>query len=433
MGIFEILTKKIELPAFFKVGSRSQDTQKIAKPIVFEVSQVEKASTPLSEVPYAVAIESAIPNRTKIEAYSGLPTERLLADVRYHPVIAAIHLAFNDHRPLYLSPDIIWLLIGQGLAQHINQNSEKLRHHFVKHKGKLVIEIERHDLVKGSSDNPWNEVVSELSGKIRDHIGRETHDLLLPTFSTTGNIERAAAEIVLLDAMQAYFKYGVTSLCGIPQIKLGGTVDDWQLLLERTKQLAKFDLDRWIQHLIPILEQFISAAKGKVDRDFWQSIYKYNSRSGGAYITGWIGIFFPHAIASYLVKNKNKNASFDNSFTAWNRSVEEKLARKQGIEIAPPPEKKIHPAIKKRLEIEEHKKKENPSNYSSYLKDCQIKFTQLPTGLAKAPFEWKYLDSKYQMEFLGGFVGVRQDPIDLCMQPEIAWVIREAAPLERKR
>ena len=48
---------------------------------------------------------------------------QLVADVCLHPVVAAIHLAFSDHRPLVLSPDILWLLIAQGFANHVNASS----------------------------------------------------------------------------------------------------------------------------------------------------------------------------------------------------------------------------------------------------------------------------------------------------------------------
>src|SRR5262249_48555239 len=43
---------------------------------------------------------------------------RLVADIAFHPLIAALHRAFCDHRPLSLSPDMIWLLIAQGVANH---------------------------------------------------------------------------------------------------------------------------------------------------------------------------------------------------------------------------------------------------------------------------------------------------------------------------
>jgi 5-aminopentanamidase len=49
-----------------------------------------------------------------------------------------------------------------------------------------------------------------------------------------------------------------------------------------------------------------------------------------------------------------------------------------------------------------------------------------PSGLARAPFVWKYRVQRFEMEFLGGFVGVRQDPATLTLRPDIGWAIRQS-------
>ena len=157
-------------------------------------------------------------------------------------LVEAIHISYSYHYPLVLSPDHIWMCIAQGFAAHVNQNAEKLRHLFVEHEGKKTIIVQRDDFVKGSPHNPWPEVFSEFSVQIRSHIGEKTHDLLTPSFTTTGPVEKAAAEIVLMDAFKECFDYSFYTLCGIPQITLEGTVDDWKQLRERALGLAQFDL-----------------------------------------------------------------------------------------------------------------------------------------------------------------------------------------------
>lgn len=336
---------------------------------VFVVSDVSQADKPLPELPYDEAVEALLrePTRT-IESCSGYHGQ-LVEDVRFHPFVTAIHKAFNDHRPLCLSPDMIWLLIAQGLANHINANAEQLRSQFVKHQGKVLIEVIRgQGFSKGSPDNDWPGVLADFSAEIRNHIGDATHDLLVPTFSTTGLVEKTAAEIVLLDAMQSYFTYGLVTTCGIPSIKLEGTVTDWQDLLQRTKRFAQYELHWWIDRLIPILEQFITAAQGNPDRAFWQSMYKWNDAdgSGDPYITGWITNFFPY-LQDLRTEEFSKRSHFNHKFTT----------------------------------------------------------RMFPSGLAKAPFEWDYFGIFYKMEFISGFLGVKQNPDDLFLRPEIGWVIRE--------
>ena len=54
------------------------------------------------------------------------------------------------------------------------------------------------------------------------------------------------------------------------------------------------------------------------------------------------------------------------------------------------------------------------------------RISELPSGISRAPFHWDYLDRSFDMEFLGGFVGVSQDKDTLTVKPEIGWAVRES-------
>jgi len=167
---------------------------------------------------------------------------RLLADIPFHPVVAAAHIAFMEHRPLCLSPDIIWLMICQGVANHVNAHAESHRPRLVAHQGRIEIGVRRDDFVKGSPENPWADVVEEFSSRIRHHVGPKL-DLFVPRFSTTGAAERTACEVILLDAVRSYFSYTFRGLCGIPTIKLEGTPQDWRSLAERAEAFTDLGLE----------------------------------------------------------------------------------------------------------------------------------------------------------------------------------------------
>jgi hypothetical protein len=373
---------------------------------VIEVDQVTPANAALPEVPYKAGVEApltkppspwpreegqtAIVPARPVEACSRYHG-RLVAAVHLHPVVAAIDLAYSDHRPLVLSPDVVWLMLAQGLANHVNANAEVLRPQFVEHAGKAVISVRRDDFVKGSPENPWPEVFDEFTFRIREHVGAATHDLLLPTFSTTGPTERAAAQVVLLDAMQSYFSYEFHSACGIPQIVLEGTADDWARVAERTRGLARFGLDWWIGPLSPILNEFVSAAQGQANPGFWRSIYKVEGGSGGPYISGWITGFFPYFKDWETGLAKRRNPYFAEGGKHLPRLLYPPPSDGSGFGYGPTTE-------------------------------------AFPAGLARAPFLWNYLDQQFQMEFLGGFVGVRQEAETLRLRPEIGWAIRDATP-----
>jgi hypothetical protein len=369
----------------------------------FDVSKVDRASSPLPEVSARFGVESLLttppppdfpgaprpraarPTAAAVEAWSSRSDQ--VAGVYFHPVVAAVHIAFTDHRPLALSPDIVWLLIAQGFAHHLNASPETHRSSLVRHQGRVRIDVRRDDFRKGSSENPWPEVFAEFTARIREHLGPETHDLLLPAFSTTGPAERAATQVVLLDAVQSYFSYGFRTLCGIPQIVLEGTAADWQAVADRTRTLGRFGLQWWTEPLADVLAEFLAAAQGNVRGDFWRSIYKLNEASGGPCTTGWINAFFP-----YLVGGSGGATRPSPWLTRGGAALQALL----------------HPTDRKR-----HSVGVGPTT------------EEFPSGLARAPFEWNYLLQRFNMEFLGGFVGVRQDGATLCLTPEVGWAIRE--------
>jgi Domain of unknown function (DUF4419) len=384
----------------------------------FAVSEVQRAAKLLPEVLYKQSVEAllttAVPehDRRRVEnrLAKGLSSERpdaavarpveacaryhgrLLAGVTFHPVVAAVHRAFMDHRPLRLSPDAIWLMICQAVANHVNAHADELRPRLVQHQGRMTIDVRRDDFVKGSPEKPWPEVFAEFSAKVRDHVG-PTLDLFLPAFSTTGAVERAAAEVVLLDAVQSYFDYTVYSLCGIPAIALEGTTEDWEALAGRAEAFAHFGLEQWVETLRPILRQFVRATQGIIEKPFWNSIYKFSSRSGGSVVTGWITAFFP-----YLRDHGTgrANVPVEGFFESGGSPID----------------KVLYPG------------EEEPE---WFVMCPSIK--SFPGGLSKAPFRWQYLDRPFAMEFLGGFVGVAQDDETFDLRPEIGWAVREA-PIE---
>ena len=349
--------------------------------ITFAVSDVSPAGQPLPEAPYPEAVAAFLGGRVEsCSCYHG----RLVAHVRSHPLIGALHAAFASHRPVRLSPDVVWLTLTQGLAHHVNAHAEQLRHRLVRHEGKVRIAVRRDDFVKGSPENPWPEVFAEFSAALREHLGEETHGLVVADFSTTGPVERAASEVVLLDALQAFFRYEVHTACGIPSITLEGTVDDWRAIARRVEAIARWDLGWWVGRLRPILGQFVAAAGGEVDRGFWESMYKWQGPkgSGSPHVSGWVVDLFP-----YLV----------NPLAKWPA---------RGGPAAPPLRR--NPCLGVR---------------AAHHGPGRDDFPGLPS---RAPFRWLYLEREFAMEFVGGLVGVRQDPDTLCLRPEVGWAVREA-------
>jgi len=233
-----------------------------------------------------------------IVAKSKLPNE--LVSYGYHSFFDGIYRAYADHRPIVLSPDMIWLLISQGFAHHINADPEKMRHYFVDFSGKLSLVVASDEIPLDNPNSPWEKIFPEFTRQIAEHTGNEIINLLSADFSTTTSVEKIASEITIMEAMKAYFEYLVFYVaCGIPEITLQGTTEDWQKILDKTKQLGKYDLAWWTSDLEPILQEFINASKGKINKEFWKNIFV--TRTGKpacgpsfTVIDGWMVKFFPY-------------------------------------------------------------------------------------------------------------------------------------------
>ena len=359
--------------------------------VVFDVSDVAVETSPMSKASASAcweargwsfldAMEDLPPQPSSIEACSE-PADQLVAcNEGGHSLLKAIHLAFQSHRPLSLSPDAIWLLILQGFAAHVSANAERLRPLFVTHAGKLDIGWRDDSLRMGNPDNDWTGVVDGLCTQMAEHLADDAGELLQPRFSTTTAVHRTAAQVALLDAMQSYFAYHVFTSCGIPRVHLEGSVDDWRMLADCVARLAPFDLEWWVGPLLPILDEFVAAARGRAKTAFWQSIYKYASASGGARVTGWINAFFP-----YVREDWGRGSATDRNPCLL--QTEEEGAAAPGVDA------------------------------------FVLRVSAFPVGISRAPFTWWYINQKLDMDLLAGFFAVHQDAETGAVGPAIGWAV----------
>jgi hypothetical protein len=333
----------------------------------FGVCPVQPARTPLAEWPAHKVV--ALHAGGAVEACSGYrdslvtPLGSFFRRIFYHPLLDTLYRAWNDHRPVVLSPDVVWLTLTGGLARHLQVHASEFRDRLVSHAGQEVLTAQRDDFVAGSPDNDWPAVFAELSEAVRAVIG-SAHELIVAEFSTTGPVERAASEVMLMSALRPYFASRVSSRCGIPSITLEGTVADWEMVLQRASGWERFGLGWWLDHLLPVLEQLVAAAKGQVDLSFWQSIFQSSLLCGREHVSGWVCNLFP-----YLADEGRIEANV--SFAGGALHV-------------------------------------------------------FGGGLGRVPFAWEYgpRRRRRELEFLGGLVGIRQQRDTLSLRPEIGWAVR---------
>ena len=329
-------------------------------------ASITKATELLPEKDYKAAVERHI--GTPVLTFSQPTHTQTLVPCTSHPFIFGLHSAYAQHRSFAFSPDMIWLLIRQGVAKHIDANAEEMRTSIVDFQGKKKLKI---DMTNKKFDPKnkafWEIVTQKLVDSIKNNVKKTVND---PLFSTTGNIEKMVFQIATLESMSSYFDYNVNILCGIPEIYLEGTLEDWQKLENETASFLKeYNYEAWHTELKPILRQFVAAAEGKTDTSFWQSMYLAESRCPATNITGWVIKFFP-----YLSGNRPNELLHDKNYLF------------SGV----------------------------PHLY-------------FDVGTSAADINITYNNDtiKRKFELIGGFVGISQNSKTLALRPEIGWCVRE--------
>merc|ERR1711936_504072 len=321
----------------------------------------------------------------RLEQASELPKNAVRTDFdRKNMFVEAALTAFKWHFPLKISPDTIWITIMQGFAQHIDKNAEKFRGKFVSFDGKKEICIRRDGFVRGGI-NDWPGCFPEFCDKIQANlVDGSIRDMVECNYSTTSAIDRVVSQIALMDTVKNYFSYKVMTMCGIPEIELAGTVEDWKKVRDNAKNLlGQFELEFWRENLLPILDRFVAAFDGEIETKFWGSIAKLHSThgSGGStYLNGWIQDFFPYTA----------DGEENRCLGSWRAEFEKKAGS-------------------------------DDKDLRRYYRSGGMDYGDVPKGMNTAPFIWNYYGTEISMHFIGAISSVVQDPETLQVEAVTGW------------
>lgn len=359
------------------------------------------------------------------------------ADETLNPLMAAATLAFSAHRPLVLSPDVVYNVILQGVSAHIATDPERYRKDLVNHEGKEKLTVRDDTLVRGNWDNGWGPSVEGLSAQILARVpltsSGAVSGLLGAVFSTTNAPERVAHRAVLMDAVKHYYEYEVMTLCGIPWVDIEGTKADWTGLMNILNAgLPLLDLTDWNRELQAILTHFVAAYENPdaADKSFWDGMYYYNGPrgSGGvARVSGWLSKLFLHlqhgrnpSLQKEKVEGKaepavaksetaTSDALHSTSATPWTDEAFWSKVHTQtsmgsdallGTDAFPPvastPEPKPH--------------------------QLGVPLSEFSVGLTDTPFVWDHFGTPIAMTLRAGLVGVTASA-EHALRVEVGWVV----------
>lgn len=231
-------------------------------------------------------------------------------------ILQGFYSAYENHLPIRLTPDIIWLLIVQGFSHHVNYNSKELREKFVNFEGKKKLEIiiPKYHSYKQMKSEDYAELFENLTEKIKENVGEELINTIDFNFSTSNKITKVVGYASIMSSLKKFFEFrGFCHMCNYPYIILEGKLEDWESILKKTKDLSKYDLERWTSMLEIPLKEIIETKKGNINKQFWKNIlypdkidekieigvYEYKTIQVDG-INGWLLTFFPYYKDGYF-------------------------------------------------------------------------------------------------------------------------------------
>ena len=222
-------------------------------------------------------------------------------------LIQGLIVAYKNHYPITITPDMIWLLIAQGFSRFMEKHENLVRERFVNFTGKKDLKVERLSYSPYSaSKEVWDGIIKEFVQKIEENVGKEVIDTLECNFSTTTQLAKVTSQVTIMSAMKHYFTYRLLMAgCGISNITLEGSLQDWEKIKSKLEFLSTKALKWWTKHLIPIIDNIILTKKyynekNKVNEElinFWKGMIRLKGE-GNMYdphmINGWIVKFIPN-------------------------------------------------------------------------------------------------------------------------------------------
>lgn len=215
-----------------------------------------------------------------------------------HGLIGAFWEGYSKHKTIVLRPDDVHLSIMLAFSGFMASVSEVFRKNFVDHEGQIDLNI---IIQHGELKDAWEEIMNQFASIIKKSIQGEMLEWVTPNYTTTKPLDIAIGQACLMGMMQKYFAYCCSMMCGIPSITLQGTLEDWEKVRSKAEMIKDLaikaqsqGLDNWYSILVPILDNFILAYRGTVDKRWWNSAVNYESGGSSApSISGWALAFVP--------------------------------------------------------------------------------------------------------------------------------------------
>lgn len=236
-------------------------------------------------------------------------------------LLETIALAYSYHVPLVLRPDDIWAAIILSFGRYVQTHAEQMRPLFVgpqsgpvqpdgvEHQGRKELAVNATELGHfPENEADWTFLMRRITETIHGATNSDITRWMEPTFTTTRDVDRIIAQLAIMSAVREYYSICCT-LCGLSQVTLEGTLDDWKLLRDKAARIGTFGLNspelnelaNWSLLLQQVLQEFVTAYECAMtsstipNEDFWQRICTKSPRGSGSewFFKGWCAVFSP--------------------------------------------------------------------------------------------------------------------------------------------
>lgn len=206
-------------------------------------------------------------------------------------------LAWANHFSAVVSPDIIWHIILNEISIEIKANKETYKSLFTTSNDKQEIIIYADHPTKINTE----ELIAQLKIKVPTNV-----DVFLPQFTTSTPDSKIAFNVAFCDTVSNYYSYSMM-LCGIPNLRVEGTIKDWKLLqnnLKKLKSLLGDNLNKYLSKCCSSIDSLIRALTDGSE-SFFKFFYKVEECGSGSdeEITGWIVNFLNIEKNFYLIND----------------------------------------------------------------------------------------------------------------------------------
>eukprot|EP00930_Biecheleria_cincta_P057968 TRINITY_DN43835_c0_g1_i1.p1 TRINITY_DN43835_c0_g1~~TRINITY_DN43835_c0_g1_i1.p1 ORF type:complete len:815 (-),score=124.38 TRINITY_DN43835_c0_g1_i1:106-2550(-) len=325
-----------------------------------------------------------------------------------HGFIQCVLKAWNNHLPLVLKPDHIWVLILQAIARHVNSDPVGLRNRLLSQRNRdlgkkidLGVDVDRL-FSPESTDHEidYAILVCEFQKLMERHLSLVANGAASTHFSTTTDSEALVMKLTMMDMCKQYFDYWTDGRCGFPAVTLAGELSDWESLCGRAEEIINLLCHtefarKWISALLPTLERFVSAYHGEVDAKFWNAMIKRGGNLRDYYplcgYSGWFHVFFP--------------GREDGEFSEW--CVPYDVSRNY-----------VQEGLREAWDAGGSLDSEDSEDYP-HVRSCD----QFPSGFAKVPVKATHCSKLSDLEMHAGFVGYTQDDGSGALMPLLSWYI----------